>query len=157
MSLYDIAESIFNFLSTWMIPKTDQGKVWAIGNRYTCSLQGFFLTLSVAVPIYNAFLAFYYMLVVNYNLSDHILRRRVEPTIHFIAFFWAFGTAFTSAVMGFMNDANLWCWIAPYPSGCKDSWRFGDEGNCERGDNAWIYRWAFYFAPLWFCILSAST
>lgn len=50
----------------------------------------------------------------------------------------------------------MWCWIAPFPSDCLDSWRYGDEGNCERGDNAWIYRWAFYFAPLWFCIFMAT-
>lgn len=137
MSCYDVAESIGNFFSTWAIPNSEgnDDQVWAVGTTQTCTLQGFFLTFSVAVPIYNALLAFYYMLVVNHNVSDRTLRRVVEPFIHGIAFFWAFGTAFTSSVMGLINDANLWCWIAPFPSDCKDSWRFGEEGNCERGDN----------------------
>lgn len=159
MGFYDVAESIGNFMSTWPIPAEGSGvdQVWNIGTTQTCTFQGFFLTFSVAVPIYNALLAFYYMLVVNHNVSDQTLQKYVEPSFHGIAFFWAFGTAFTSSVMGLINDASLWCWIAPYPSDCLDSWRYGEEGNCVRGDNAWIYRWAFYFAPLWFCIFFAST
>ena len=158
MSVYDILESVWNFMSTWPIPRDTEG-VWdPRGTTQTCTAQGFFLTLSVAVPIYNAFLSLYYMLVINYSYSDRVLRRRVEPAMHVTAFVWAFGTALVSAWMGLINNANLWCWIAPYPSGCKDSRRYGsDQANCERGDNAWIYRWAFYFAPLWFCILVAST
>lgn len=54
------------------------------------------------------------------------------------------------------SNANLWCWLAPLPLGCLDSWRYGDEGDCIRGDNAWIYRWAFYFAPLWFCLVLST-
>jgi len=29
-------------------------------------------------------------------------------------------------------------------------------GDCERGNNAWIYRWAFYYAPLWTTILVST-
>ncbi|KAL7557305.1 hypothetical protein ACA910_016265 [Epithemia clementina (nom. ined.)] len=156
MSVYDILESVWNFMSTWTIPKGTEG-VWdPRGNTQTCTAQGFFLTLSVAVPLYNAFLSVYYMLVINYRFSDDILKKRVEPAFHLIAFVWAFGTALVAAWMGMINNANLWCWIAPHPSDCKDSRRYGDEANCERGDNAWIYRWVFYFAPLWFCILVAT-
>lgn len=157
MSAYDAAESVWNFMSTWPVPaSTSTNQVWAVGNTQTCTAQGFFLTISVAVPIYNALLSFYYMLVINHNVSDRTLRRYLEPAIHVTAFIWAFGTAIASIVLELYNNANLWCWIAPYPSNCLDSWRYGAEGNCIRGDNAWIYRWAFYFAPLWFCILIAS-
>ena len=156
MSLYDVLESVWNFTSTWPIPKGTEGVVWASGTTGTCSAQGYFLTLSVAVPIYNAMLSLYYVLVIIYKYPDQRLRVWVEPAMHLIAGGWAFGTATVSAGMGLINNANLWCWIAPYPQGCLDSWRYGSEGNCERGDNAWIYRWGFYFAPLWFCILFAS-
>jgi hypothetical protein len=161
MSMYEAAASVWVFMSTWPIPAsttatTSMNEVWAVGNTQTCTAQGFFLTLTIAVPIYNAMLAMYYMLVINYNVSDRTLRLYVEPAIHCTAFLWAFGTAIASTVLGLFNNANLWCWIAPYPSNCLDSWRYGDHGNCIRGDNAWIYRWAFYFAPLWFCILIAS-
>lgn len=154
MSMYDIVESFWNFLSTWPIPKQGNGddQKWAIGNQGTCSAQGFFLTVSIAIPIYNASLAFYYMFVVNYNVSDKCLRTFVEPTIHAIAFGWGFGTGIASAAMKLYNDANLWCWIAPFPHGCVHD----EDGSCTRGSNALLYRWIFYFGPLWFCILSAS-
>ena len=109
------------------------------------------------MPIYNAFLSLYYLLVINYGISDQKIAERAEPAMHLVAFGWAFYTAFYSAITGLLNNANLWCWIAPLPGDCLDTRRFGDEGNCTRGDNAWIYRWAFYFAPLWFCIFFAST
>ena len=150
MSVYDILESVWNFASTWPIPEGTEDVWQPIGTQQTCSAQGFFLTLSVAVPIYNAMLALYYLLVINYNVRDHVLKKWVEPSMHLVAMLWAFGTAIYSAASGLINNANLWCWIAPLPAGCKDSWRYGEEANCVRGDNAWIYRWAFYFAPLWY-------
>ncbi|KAG7342891.1 hypothetical protein IV203_020836 [Nitzschia inconspicua] len=156
MSVYDVLESIWNFASTWAIPKGTNGVVWALGTTATCSAQGFFLTLSVAVPIYNALLSLYYVLVINYRYSDDALKRWVEPAMHAVAGGWAFFTALYSAFSGLLNNANLWCWIAPLPQGCKDSRRYGEEANCVRGDNWWIYRWAFYFAPLWACIFMAT-
>ena len=168
MSIYDILESIWNFTSTWPMPKNDSNDIraiWSIGNTQTCSTQGFFLTLSVAVPIYNALLGVFYMLVIKYQYSDVTLRKWVEPTIHCIAGFWGFGTALTAGFMGMFNNANLWCWIAPYPHDCLDTLRHGSDYDpidnpnpnpCTRGDNAWLYRWIFYFGPLWACIFTAS-
>ena len=161
MSVYDILESVWNFGSTWPIPKGTPGIIWPMGTTATCTAQGFFLQLSLAVPMYNACLSFYYLLVINYNYTDRQLRRWVEPIMHVICFLYPFGTAFYSAVTGLMNNANLWCWIAPLPGDCLDSNRHGtiEDGNanpCIRGDNAWIYRWAFYFCPLWVCIFFGS-
>jgi hypothetical protein len=93
-------------------------------------------------------LSLYYVLVINFKYTDATQKKWVEPSMHAVAGIWAFGTAIYSASSGLLNNANLWCWIAPLPLDCLDSWRYGDGGNCIRGDNAWIYRWAFYFAPL---------
>lgn len=118
------------------------------------------MQFSIAVPIYNAFLAVYYMLVIKYRVSEVELKGKIESAMHVSSFIWGFGTAFTSVVMGYMNDPNLWCWIAPYPGDCLDSWVHGEikslENPCIRGEHAWIFRWVFYFAPLWTCILVAS-
>lgn len=157
MSIYDILESIWNFASSWAIPRGTEGVFRPLGTTATCSAQGFFLTLSVAVPIYNAFLSLYYVLVVNYRMTDEMLKRRVEPFMHLTAFVWAFGTALTSAFLGLLNNANLWCWIAPYPAGCVESTPFGESGTCTRGDYSGIFRWVFYFGPLWLCIAFAGT
>jgi hypothetical protein len=156
MCLYDLMESFWNFASTWPLPRGTPGAFAAAGTRTTCTVQGFFLSMGIAVPIYNASLSFYYLLVIRYNYTDETIRRRIEPMMHLLALTFSFGVSFYSISTDLFNPANLWCWIAPVPNDCLDSWRYGDEGNCERGDNAWIYRWAFYFAPLWACILFAS-
>uniref|UniRef100_A0A7S2VCR2 G-protein coupled receptors family 2 profile 2 domain-containing protein n=1 Tax=Entomoneis paludosa TaxID=265537 RepID=A0A7S2VCR2_9STRA len=71
--------------------------------------------------------------------------------MHISTFIVAFGTAFSGIFLDLYNNANLWCWIAPLPSGCdKDS-----NVECERGDHAHIYRWAFYFGPLWTSLVMA--
>jgi len=156
MSVYEILESVWNFSSTWPIPAGTTTVYGARGTQFTCTVQGFFLTLGLAIPIYNAMLALYYVLVVKCRVTDTMMRRRIEPIMHVVAGGWALGGAVAAAVLNLYNNANLWCWIAPYPANCLDSWRFPEQANCIRGDNAWIYRWAFYFAPLWFCILFAG-
>ena len=111
MSTYDILESIWNFASTWPLPADEPlnvGSFWQpIGNTQTCSAQGFFLTLSVAVPIYNACLALYYLLVINYRCTDLYICKWIEPSMHAVVFLWAFGTALTSAAMGLLNNADV--------------------------------------------------
>jgi hypothetical protein len=161
MSVYDVLESVWNFGSTWPIPEGSPDVMWASGNTATCTAQGFFLTLSVAVPIYNAMLSLYYVLVIKYNYTNKQLTGFAEPIMHIVAFLWAFGTALYSALAGLLNNANLWCWIAPLPSDCLPSLTHGTakDGNpmpCLRGDNMVIYRFMFYFGPLWFCIFFAS-
>eukprot|EP00523_Entomoneis_sp_CCMP467_P020983 CAMPEP_0168851166 /NCGR_PEP_ID=MMETSP0727-20121128/12268_1 /TAXON_ID=265536 /ORGANISM="Amphiprora sp., Strain CCMP467" /LENGTH=576 /DNA_ID=CAMNT_0008905143 /DNA_START=181 /DNA_END=1912 /DNA_ORIENTATION=+ len=127
MSFLDTIESVANIFSTWALP-ADTPNAWqAKGNTMTCNLQGFFLQASVGVPTYNAALSIK-----------------------------AFGTATAAVSLKLINPAGPWCWIAPFPSDCKDSWRYPDEANCQRGDNAWIYRWAFFYAMMWFCLLFTS-
>ena len=155
MSFFEALESIWNFQSTWPIPVGTDGVYGAIGNTQYCVAQGFFLQLGLAVPMYNASLSIYYLLVIKYNLSDSQLQRRVEPYMHATAISIPFSTAMACVALNLFNNANLWCWIAPYPLDCADTARFGTDGNCIRGDNAWIYRWSFYFAPLWSCIITA--
>ena len=155
MSTFELLESMWNFQSTWPIPKGTEGVFGASGNTQTCVAQGFFLQLGLAVPMYNAFLSIYYLLVIKYNISDVKLQNNVEPFMHVIAILLPLATCIACLVLDLFNNANLWCWIAPYPLNCKDSARYGAEGNCIRGDNAWIYRWAFYFGPLWSCIITA--
>jgi hypothetical protein len=87
----------------------------------------------------NTCLAIYYLLVVKYAVSEETLRRNVEPAMHLFAISFGGFTAVIGIFLDLYNNADLWCWIAPYPLNCLDSWTYG-ESTCERGDNAWIYR-----------------
>ena len=67
---------------------------------------------------------------------------------------FALGTASIALGMGLLNDSSLWCWINALPKGCQQTYKFGEgESTCERGNNSEIFRWAFFFAPLWTAIL----
>jgi hypothetical protein len=59
------------------------------------------------------------------------------------------GTAIASLCLKLYNNANIWCWIAPLPLDCLNSSKNDGVSTCERGDNAYIYRIAFYFFWLW--------
>jgi hypothetical protein len=157
MSLQDILASVWFFISTWAVPRDTPGDVYQPrGTQQTCTAQGFFLQFSIAVPIYNACLSLYYLLVVKYSLTDKRLRKWIEPTMHAVPWGFASATAVTGLFLDLYNYAYLWCWISPYPLDCLDSRSYPEDANCIRGDNAWIYRWALYFGPLWFIILFAS-
>jgi hypothetical protein len=156
MSLYGSLESLSNFASTWPMPRGTPGVYGAMGTQTTCTLQGYLESFSMCAPMYNACLSFYYLLVIKYGWSEEALRRTVEPCMHFGIFAFTFGSATYTLTTDLYNPANLWCWIASVPSNCWDSWRYGDQATCIRGDNAWIFRWAFYYAPLWGCIFIAS-
>jgi hypothetical protein len=99
------------------------------------------LTPSIVIRFFvdNACLAIYYVVVVKYAISEETLRRFVEPPMHLFVLSFGLCTGLTGIFLDLYNNANLWCWIAPYPLDCQDSWTYG-ESTCERGDNAWIYR-----------------
>jgi hypothetical protein len=89
----------------------------------------------------NFCLALYYMLVVKYNVTEETLRHKFEPVVHVLCVIGGLAPAVAGVSLDLYNFANLWCWIAPYPEDCLDSYTYGaKESDCIRGDNAWIYR-----------------
>ena len=146
ISTVDISSSFWLGLSTWPIPR-ESGVLWASGTTATCALQGFFTEFGVASSFYNASLSFYYLLVIRYGWKDDRISR-VEPFMHTIPILWGLWTAVAGLPLKLFNNANLWCWIAPHPLDCQDN---SDE-ECFRGDNSDIYRWAFFYGPLWLMI-----
>jgi hypothetical protein len=153
MSGYDMAASVWNFASTWPMPRGSHDTYASSGTQATCTVQGYFVSLGIAVPMYNAFLSLYYLLAINLGHDNESIRHWIEPTMHVVAFLLASGVSTYSATTGLLNASVNRCWIASFPDDCLDSWRYGDEGNCIRGDNAWLHRWAFYFGPLLLCLI----
>ena len=158
LSITDLIASIAMFFSTWPIPQdSPSGEYSASGTIATCDTQGFFIQLGgVSSPIYNAFLAVYYFLVVKYGYkqSDFI---KLERIFHVLPWLIGITTATASLVLQQYNSANLWCWIAPTPLDCIDSLRSSDgTTTCVRGDNAWFYRLVFYFIWLWGSVICVT-
>lgn len=155
MSSVDLLSSCFYFLSTWPIPEGTPNVYAASGNTATCTMQGFFVQLGIATPLYNGFLSIYYLLVLRYGWKEHDFRR-VERCMHAFSLIFALGTAFASLAMKLYNSANLWCWIAPLPLDCASSMKNNGESTCIRGDNAWFYRLVFYYVWLWISVIAVS-
>jgi hypothetical protein len=158
MSVTDVVFSLWTFASTWSIPHGTFGVYGAVGNTQTCSIAGFIGQGSGLTSImYNGSLASFFVLSVRWGWSEKHLRR-LEPWFHLIPLVFGWGTAIAGIPLKLYNSIGINCWIAEYPFGCEDSRRHDGQTTCLRGDNAWIYRWAFYHAELWavwgFCVLT---
>ena len=45
--------------------------IWgAMGTTRTCEVQGFFLQLGLAIPMYNALLSIFFLLVIRYGVPE---------------------------------------------------------------------------------------
>lgn len=163
MSISDCIITNAHFFSTWPIPKDsdDDFPVYGnIGNTGTCTAQGFFIQLGIMVPLYNAFLVLYFLLTIRRGWTEAQFQKVVGPLGHTLIWFFGLGTASVGLYLTLYNNAMVWCWISSEPQGCTQSFQpppdesdFNyDETNeepCDRGDNAFIYRFAFWYGPLW--------
>ena len=155
MSIVDFNTSFWYFLSTWPIPRSTANVFAPSGTRGSCTVQGFFIQFGIATPLYNAALALYYLLIIRYQWKEKQVRK-AEKFLHSVPLLWASGTSLAALGMTLLNNANLWCWISSVPLSCTGSYRNNGVNDCERGNNAWIYRWAFFYAPLWAAIVCSG-
>lgn len=154
MSIYDFLTSIAQGLSTWPIPQ-GSGRVYAAGTTFTCSFQGFFTQLGVGAPMYNCSLSFYYLVVIAFAFTEERVKE-FEWFMHGIPLVFSIGTAVAGLPLTLYNNAYLWCWIAALPNDCENGTNQGGEGPCQRGHYAWVFRWAIYYGPVWFCVLTIT-
>ena len=150
-----IADLIFSsgwFLATWPSP-SDVENLWHnVGNIATCNFQGFLLQFGLtASPLFNIFLATFYLLMVRYNWTDARLQK-LEWWVHGGVWIFSLACSIFPIFLGLYNNAWTVCWFESVPAGCKDSYRYGDEATCVRGDNAWIYAVAFTVFPVLICV-----
>ena len=150
MSACDLLSSTCFFLTTWPIP-SDENVYAASGNQATCIAQGFFSQFSLATAMYNASLSFFYVMKIRYSWSSKRIEKRLELALHAFALFIGIGTAIAGVVLNLYNNDSWECWIAPKPQDCQESWKNNGNTTCERGDNASLYRWVFYYALLVVC------
>jgi hypothetical protein len=150
MSVCDIISSSAWFLTSWPVPKDMPmiiWTVWNVGNRQTCTAQGFFTHLSIGTAMYNACLALYYLLVIRYGWKNNYIAKHVEPWMHFVAVGFALGTGVAGLALDLFNPFGFTCTIMAYPPLCTQSYESKGPTNCIRGDNARIYQVVFWLGP----------
>lgn len=128
----------------------DTVNVWgAHGTTQTCSAQGFFLQISIAIPLYYAFLSVYsYQAVLHDFRVEHYAW--MEKWIHILANAFPFLSAiYLLAIEAYNVGGNqTLCWIESIPFGC------GGDVPCERGPQyiRWVYLF-FAVLPTFFWLL----
>jgi len=156
MSCADAITSFWLGLSTWPIPRGTDNAYGAVGTIASCTTQGFFVQLMVLSPIYNLNLSIYYLLRGKYHFTEEKIAKRYERYMHAVAIVVGFGFAILGLPLTLYNNANLWCWIAAYPPECEDNSGHPGDVPCERGYNAWLFRWLIFYGPIWVIIITIT-
>ena len=85
LSLVDLVGSLATILHPFMLPRQtrEDGLLWASGNDATCTLAGFFFTISYPmVSFFSMFLSAYFLLKVRHNVQDRVLANKyLKPAI----------------------------------------------------------------------------
>uniref|UniRef100_A0A7S1C116 G-protein coupled receptors family 2 profile 2 domain-containing protein n=1 Tax=Corethron hystrix TaxID=216773 RepID=A0A7S1C116_9STRA len=117
---------------------------------FFCTLQGFMMQLFIGSAIYNLSLKIYYFM----SVIKRTRAEKYEIYMHASAIILGLGFAIAAAILKLFNPTSAgWCWIAAFPSNCGGDSRSGDRSDCIYGSNAYIYRLAFYYIPLWVIII----
>jgi hypothetical protein len=149
MGVCDIISSAAWFLTSWPVPEDLPFGLWNVGNRQTCSAQGFFIHLGIGTITYNACLALYYLLVIRYGYKNEYIAKRVEPWMHFVAVGFALSTGVASLALNIFNPIGFGysCYITSPPPICAQHTGDRSPTDCIHGDHANIYLIAFWVGP----------
>ena len=146
----------FNTSMSWMFTNLFMPP---IGNQASCDAQGYILQANnTASFLYMCALQLQYLLTIKHGWRERQIRK-IEPFMHGSPICFGLGTATASLALLLFNPAGWNCWIGPYPKDCTQSYQIkqGDsdltETDCVRGDNSDLYRFGFFYAPLWASIL----
>jgi hypothetical protein len=63
------------------------------------------LQVAIGAPMYNAMLALYYLLTINYGWNEETLKR-IEPYLHAIVLVFAFGTGILMIPLNVYNNVG---------------------------------------------------
>lgn len=153
----DYALTLSNMLTSLPIPADEENvRVWGnIGTRATCVAQGTLFSFGLwTSSLLNLHLGLTSLLIVRYNWTEKRLKQ-YELLIHSSTWLPALVIAIFPIPLGLYNPAPHICWLHAYPFGCNEQYKFGDEGNCIRGENGSIYNLVYVIIPMWPCMLAS--
>lgn len=159
LSISDFIGSFAVFFATWAIPRDSvyhEFTYGEIGNRATCSAQGFLIQLGYSSAIiYNANLTFYFLACVKYGWSKRQLLK-MERHLHLFAVVCSLSTALAALAADAYNPIVGWfCWIESYPMFCLDD----ENVECIRGKQFKLLQLLFMYIPLvvWLGMVATCT
>lgn len=119
-SFFDIFQSLGNAFSTAPMP---HGIIWgAVGNNFTCDVQGFCLVFGASGALwYSLSLTLYFFLVVVVKMPEPKIKKNIEPFLHGFPIIYALSVSILILVLGNYNPTNTLCWIGEEPLGCSNN------------------------------------
>jgi len=111
MSIFDVLQSIAFAISVTAFPQ-ESDIFGAKGNELTCTAQGFFVTLGLAVPLYNMNLNIFYVLTIRCRFTSQQYAK-FEPVAHIVSICLPLFIAIISAAHNEMMPRGNIC----YPRG----------------------------------------
>lgn len=133
MSIIDVLNSAAMSLSFIPAPRTISCSL-GYGTIATCTAQGFFMQLGLAVPGYTAMLSIYYLAIIGYNIPQESIAKKFEPFMHTIALLPMLIAAIVGASKRVFSSRSGHCWVQE-PDMCADNRCEGWNGF---GDGRWL-------------------
>ena len=144
MSVIDVFNSFSLAMGPLLSPTDTITLIWNSGNDALCSIQGFGIQMGFGVPIYNAMLCIFFLMVIIFEQNTATIQNRYEWIFHLCAGGFALSSAVTGAVMKLYNPNGTFCWIGPGPYNCK----YVEWLDCTSGEDAERFQWMFAGYPL---------
>mmetsp|Transcript_3714 Transcript_3714/g.4224 ORF Transcript_3714/g.4224 Transcript_3714/m.4224 type:complete len:419 (+) Transcript_3714:58-1314(+) len=132
MSIVDILNSAALGLSFIPAPR-DIPCSLGYGTTATCTAQGFFMQLGLAVPGYMAMLSIYYLAIISFSIPEESIAKKIEPFMHAIALLPMLIAAIVGASESLFFSRAGHCWVQESQQ-CVD----GDCREFTLGDGRWL-------------------
>lgn len=133
MSFCDICASVAWACSRFVTP-ADPEEPFTYGNVATCNAQACMFQIGMGVPCYCLCQSIYFYLLIAKNARE-VRIVHCEKFMHAFSLLFGFGTAAAGLALDLYGFATFWCWITTdHP----------------------VYRWAFYYGPLWAIIAAVA-
>jgi hypothetical protein len=143
LCLCDVFNSLTFVFWSLPIPKGTPGVWGAMGNKASCSAQGFLIQFGILGSFYNCALALYFYKSLCFNMKDEQIAKRYEKWIYIVSIVWCLGTASAGWLQDLYSFSGLGCFYAPEPLRCHRR----DDIDCIRGEDANIYAWLYSGVP----------
>jgi len=115
MCLLDLIADIWFFVGGWAMPNDGETLYSGVatlsprGTTASCTAQGFFLMLGLAIPLYQVSLTSFYYLTVCKNWKEDRQFRRYQPLFHIPPWCWGLGCALYGAIDDQFHPNLVWC------------------------------------------------
>lgn len=107
LSIFDVIASFSFVLTPFVLPKETSVRVWAMGDKVSCSVLGWLSQLSVGAAWYSCLLSFFFLATLRIRISNNDFAVRFEPYMHGLTVFYFLFSATFGVVFDIYGENDL--------------------------------------------------